>query len=97
MNKFFIIHLTFIESLKVFLNHLMAILVMSAKLTTQDVFLFMKTPTNFLSQGSNCIVDEQRLVTLPSYEKSYHNFGFIKILPEKSIFLKGGLDSSLII
>ena len=74
----------------------MAILVMSAKLTTQDVLLFMKTPTNFLSQGSNWIVDEQRLVTLPCYEKSY-NFGFRKILPDKSIFLKGGLDSSLII
>ena len=31
------------------------------------------------------------------YEKSYHNLNFIRIWPEKPLFLRGGLGSSLII
>ena len=52
-----------------------------------------------LSHDSNYIMD---LVMWPKFGnssicKSYHNLSFIMIWPEKLLFLRGGLDSSLIV
>ena len=40
---------------------------------------------------------DQILITLPFYQKNYHNLNFIRIRPENPLFLRGGLGSSSII
>ena len=53
-----------------------------------------------LSRDSNYIVD---MVMWPKfgnyhfYERSYHNLKFMRIWPEKQLFLRGGLGSSSVI
>ena len=65
-----------------------------------DVIIFLHYVTNkILPRDSNYIVDwscDQSLVTSIS-DRSYHNFNFIRISPEKSLFLRGSLGSSSII
>ena len=66
-----------------------------------DVIISVHDVTNnFLSRDLNYIID---VVIWPKfgnwhfYEKSYHNLNFIRIWPEKSLFLRDGLGSSSII
>ena len=53
----------------------------------------MISPTKFYRVTqillSSC---DQSLVTLAFFERSYHNLNFIRIWPEKTIFLRGALD-----
>ena len=56
---------------------------------------------NFLSRDSNYIIDVAMWPKFGkcniSHEKSYHNLIFIRIWPEKPLFLTGGLGLSSII
>ena len=52
---------------------------------------------NILLRDSNYIVDAVMWSKFGKYsicDKSYHNLNFIRIWPEKPLFLKGGLGSS---
>ena len=80
---------------------MVAILMMSAKVVTPgfhkikvfwkkgyDIIISTKDVTNkILSGDSNYVMDE----------RSYHNLKFIRICPEKLLFLRGSLGSSSII
>ena len=65
---------------------------------SHNVIFFVYDVTNkILSRDSNYIID---LVMRPKfddcsifYERSYHNLNFIKIRPQKTLFLRGALGS----
>ena len=104
--------MTFLESLKIGLINIATIFMMSAKIATlgllkikvfwnkgSDVIISVHDVINkILSRDSIWVVD---VVMWPkfgnSHERSYHNLNFIKIWPEKILFLTGGLGSSSIV
>ena len=114
-NAEFLILLTFLESLKIYLINMVIILMMSAKMATPgllkttvfwnkgyDVIIPAHDVTSkILSHDSNYIVD---VVMRPKFGNSsifvrevIMNLNFIRIWPEKPLFLRGGLGSSSII
>ena len=94
-----------------FLVNMFAILMMSAKLATlgllkkkvflnecYDVTIYFDDVTNkILSRDSNYFVDVVMWLKSHNHKRSYHNFNFIRVRPEKTIFLRGSLGSSSII
>ena len=109
-NTQFLILLAFLESLKVVLINMVEILMISAKLATlgllkikvfwskdyDDIIFVHGITNNILSRDTNNIVN---VVLWPKhfYERGYHNLNFIRIWPEKPVFLRGVLGSSSII
>ena len=63
-----------------------------------DVIIPVADVTNkILSLDSNYIVDVFMWPKFGNYERSYQNLNFVRIWPEKPLFLRGSLGSSSII
>ena len=99
----FVTFLILLESSKVVLMNMVALLMMLAKLATLDL-LKRKVFWNGIYDVIILVPDsinkvlshDQCLVTLAFIERSCHNFTFIRIWPEKIIFVIGLLSSSSI-